>query len=143
MKFAKSNRKFELVDTKLYQCLVGSLLYVEKQTRPHILNLVIQLSKMPEMKIRSEKVAKHVLKCLDVTINLRLTFIKNTNMKLIQIQSVEHTGRGYQDDGKSTTAYYFKIRGNGAAISWEIDKEATAALSLKEAEYQAMAAAVQ
>ena len=40
-------------------------------------------------------------------------------------------------------ATYFKFRENGAAISWRVEKQSTVGLSSTEAEYQAMAAAVQ
>ena len=44
---------------------------------------------------------------------------------------------------KSTAGYYFTFQGNGSAIRWEVKKQATVALSSTEAEYQAMASAVQ
>ena len=50
---------------------------------------------------------------------------------------------GDLNDRRSTTGYYFKFEGDGGAISWEVKKQATVALSSTEAEYQAMAAAVQ
>ena len=50
---------------------------------------------------------------------------------------------GEVNDRKSTTGYYFKPNGRGAAFSWGINKQATVALSSSEAEYQRMAAAFQ
>ena len=51
---------------------------------------------------------------------------------------------GDVNDRKSTTGYYFKLNGRGAALSWGIKKQATVvALYSSEAEYQGMAAAVQ
>ena len=50
---------------------------------------------------------------------------------------------GDVNDRKSTTVYYFKLNGGGAALSWGVKKQATVALSSSEAEYQGMAAAVQ
>jgi hypothetical protein len=47
------------------------------------------------------------------------------------------------NDRRSRTGYYFKLEGDGGAISWEVKKQATVALSSTEVEYQAMAAAVQ
>ena len=47
------------------------------------------------------------------------------------------------NDRKSTTGYYFKLNGCGAALSWGVKKQATVALPSSEAEYQGMAAAVQ
>ena len=50
---------------------------------------------------------------------------------------------GGVNDRKSTTGYYFKLNGRGAAFGWGVKKQATVALSSSEAEYQGMAAAVQ
>ena len=50
---------------------------------------------------------------------------------------------GDVNDRKSTTGYYFKLNGRGAALSWGVKKQATVALSSSEAEYQGLAAAVQ
>ena len=50
---------------------------------------------------------------------------------------------GDVNDRKSTTGYYFKLNGCGAALSWGVKKQATVALSSPEAKYQGIAAAVQ
>ena len=50
---------------------------------------------------------------------------------------------GDVNNRKSTTGYYFKLNGRGAALSWGVKKQATVALSSSEAEYQGMAAAAQ
>ena len=50
---------------------------------------------------------------------------------------------GDVNDRKSTTGYYFKLNGRGAALSWSVKKQATVTLSSSEAEYQGTAAAVQ
>ena len=141
-KLVKNNGEHQLVNTKLYRSLVGSLLYIGKQTRPDILNVVNQLSRFFEKPDTNHwKAAKDVLRYLKGTINLRLTFIKNSSMKLVGDADADWSGD--LDDRKSTTGYYFKFQGNGAAISWGVKKQSTAALSSTEAEYQAMAAAVQ
>ena len=46
------------------------------------------------------------------------------------------------NERKSTTGYYFKLNGRGAALSWGVKKQAEVALSSSEAKYQGMAAAV-
>ena len=46
------------------------------------------------------------------------------------------------NDGKSTTGFYFKLNGRGAALSWGVKMQPTVALFSSEAEYQGMAAAV-
>ena len=62
-------------------------------------------------------------------------------MKLVGDPDADWSGD--LDDRKSTTGYYFKFDGNGAAIRWKVKKQATVSLSSTEAEYQAMASAVQ
>ena len=62
-------------------------------------------------------------------------------MKLVGNTDADWSGD--LDDRKSRIGYYFKFQGNGAAISWGVKKQSTVALSSTEAEYQAMAAAVQ
>ena len=142
LKLVKDDGEHQLVDTKLYRSLVGSLLYIGKQTRPDILNVVNQLSRFFEKPNTTHwQAAKHVLRFLKGTINLRLTLAKNSSMKLVGNADADWSGD--LDDRKSITCYYFKFQGNGAAISWEVKKQATVALSSTEAEYQAMAAAVQ
>ena len=46
-------------------------------------------------------------------------------------------------DGKSTTGFYFKLNGRGAALSCGVKKQAKVAHFSSEAEYQDMAAAIQ
>ena len=143
LKLVKSDdEEQKLVDPKLYRSLVGSLLFIGKQTRPDILHIVNQLSRFLDKPNESHwKAAKHVLRYLKGTIDLRLTFLKNSNSDIIGDSDADWSGD--LNDRKSTTGYYFKFEGNGGAISWEVKKQPTVALSSAEAEYQAMAAAVQ
>ena len=143
LKLVKSDdEEQKLVDPKLYRSLVGSLLFIGKQTRPDILHIVNQLSRFLDKPNESHwKAAKHILRYLKGTIDLRLTFLKNSNSDIIGDSDADWSGD--LNDRKSTTGYYFKFEGNGGAISWEVKKQATVALSSAEAEYQAMAAAVQ
>ena len=142
LKLVKSNEEKKLVDPKLYRSLVGSLLFIGKQTRPDILHVVNQLSRFLDKPDESHwKATKHVLRCLKGTIDLRLTFLKNSNLDIVGDSDADWSGD--LNDRKSTTGYYFKFEGSGGAVSWEVKKQATVALSTAEAEYQAMAAAVQ
>ncbi|CAB4034655.1 Hypothetical predicted protein [Paramuricea clavata] len=142
LKLVKSNEGKKLVDPKLYRSLVGSLLFIGKQTRPDILNIVNQLSRFLDKPDESHwKAAKRVLRYLKGTTDLRLTFLKNSSCDIVGDSDADWSGD--LNDRKSTTGYYFKFEGNGGAISWEVKKQATVALSTAEAEYQAMAAAAQ
>ncbi len=141
LKLVKSNEERKLVDPKLYRSLVGYLLLIGKQTRPDILHIVNQLSRFLDKPDESHwKAAKHVLRYLKGTTDLRLTFLKNSSSDIVGDSDADWSGD--LNDCKSTTGYYFKFEGNGGAISWEVKKQATVALSTADAEYQAMAAAV-
>ena len=67
--------------------------------------------------------------------------MKNCNSDIIGDSGADWSGD--LNDLKSTAGYYFKFEGGGGAISWEVKKQATVALSTAKAWYQAMAAAVQ
>ena len=127
LKLVKSDdEEQKLVDPKLYRSLVGSLLFIGKQTRPDILHIVNQLSRFLDKPNESHwKAAKHVLRYLKGTIDLRLTFLKNSNSDIIGDSDADWSGD--LNDRKSTTGYYFKFEGNGGAISWEVKKQATVA----------------
>ena len=129
LKLVKSDDEDQkLVDPKLYRSLVGSLLFIGKQTRPDILHIVNQLSRCLDKPNESHwKAAKHVLRYLKGTIDLRLTFLKNSNSDIIGDSDADWSGD--LNNRKSTTGYYFKFEGNGGAISWEVKKQATVALS--------------
>ena len=133
LKLVKSNEEQKLVDPELYRSLVGSLLFIGKQTRPDILHIVNQLLRFLDKPDESHwKAAKHVLRYLKGTTDLRLTFFKNSNSDIIGNSDADWSGD--LKDRKSTTGYYFKFEGSGGAISWEVKKQATVALST--AEYQ-------
>ena len=72
---------------------------------------------------------------------LKLTSTKEASYYLSGESDADWSGD--VKDRKSTTGYYFKLNGRGAALSWGVKKQATVALSSSEAEYQGMAAAVQ
>jgi len=93
LKLVKSNEEKKLVDPKLYRSLVGSLLFIGKQTRPDILYVVNQLSRFLDKPDESHwKAAKHVLRYLKGTIDLRLTFLKNSNSDIIGDSDADWSG---------------------------------------------------
>ena len=135
LKLVNSNEGKKLVDPKRYRSLVGSLLFIGKQTRPDILNIVNQLSRFLDKPDESHwKAAKRVLRYIKGTTDLRLTFLKNSSCDIVGDSYADWSGD--LNDRKSTTGYYFKFEGNGGAISWEVKKQATVALSTADAEYQ-------
>jgi hypothetical protein len=84
LKLVKSNGEQKLVDPKVYRSLVRFLLFIGKQTCPDILQIVNQLSRFLDRPDESHwKAAKHVLRYLKGTIDLRLTFSKNSSFEIV------------------------------------------------------------
>ena len=84
---------------------------------------------------------KRLLRYLQGSKGLKLTYTKGASYDLVG--EIDADWSGDVNDRKSTTGYYFKLNGRGAALSWGVKKQATVALSSSEAEYQSIAAAVQ
>ena len=84
---------------------------------------------------------KRLLRYLQGSKVLKLTYTKEASYDLVGESDADWSGD--VNDRKSTTGYYFKLNGRGAALSWGVKKQATVALFSSEAEYQSMAAAVQ
>ena len=105
LKLVKSNEEQKLVDPKLYRSLVGSLLFIGQQTRPDIIHIVNQLSRYLDKPDETHwKAAKHVLRYLKGTTDLRLTILKNSNSDIIGDSDADWSGD--LNDRKSTTGYY-------------------------------------
>ena len=112
-------------------------------TRPDLCYVVTKLSqKMAEPTDADLSMAKHVLRYLKHTRTLGLRFQKSKlPLKL----------RGFSDsdwgasllDRRSISGYNFQLTENGPQISWKSRKQPTVALSTCEAEYIALAQAVQ
>ena len=84
---------------------------------------------------------KRLLRYLQGSKCLKLTYTKEASYDLVG--EIDADLSGDVNDRKSTTGYYLKLNGRGAALSWGYKKQATVALSSSEAEYQGLAAAVQ
>ena len=143
---AQVNLKFDNdagpVDNRLYRQLIGSVLHIGKNTRPDILNTVNILSRYlgnPNMSHWSA--GKHLLRYLKATADCKLVYPKNAGPAIVGEADADWCGDVI--DRRSTSGHYFKFVGQGAAISWEVKKQQTVALSSSEAEYQSMASAVQ
>ena len=126
-----------------YFGIVGYLLYIAKQTRPDILATVSKLSRFLETPGKAHWVAaKRVLRYLKSTKNLELTFVRDEMGILLRGACDSHWASDV-DDRRSTSGFAFILQTNGGAVSWSSKKQQTAAISTSEAEYQAMALAVQ
>ena len=132
----------EEVDQRIYRSLVGSLLYLAKQTRPDLMFTVNILSRHMNAPTNQHWMcAKRLLRYLQGSEVLKLNYTKEASYDLMGENDAEWSGD--MNDLNSTAGYYFRLNERGAALSWGVKKQATVALSSPEAEYQGMAAAVQ
>ena len=142
LKLQSAQNGDEEVDQRIYRILVGSLLYLAKQTRPDIMFTVNILSRHMNAPTNQHWMSgKRLLLYLQGSKGLKLTYTKEADYNLVGESDADWSGA--VNDRNSTTGYYFRLYGRGAALSWGVKKQATVALSSSEAEYQDMAAAVQ
>ncbi|CAL1375783.1 unnamed protein product [Linum trigynum] len=121
----------ENVDGKLYRSLVGSLIYLT-HTRPDICHSVSLISRfMNEPSKLHFAAAKRILRYLQGTKKLGLTYKKEAESKLTGYTDSDWAGS--LDDRKSTSGYIFCL--GSKPISWSSKKQKTVALSSAEAEY--------
>ena len=108
-------------DNSLYRSLIGSLMYIGKQTRPDILNVVNTLSCYLEKPTLMHWAAgKRVLWYVQGTSTLKLTFPRDAQPKLQGETDADWSGD--LTDRRSTTGYYFKLSDEGGAVSWNVKK---------------------
>jgi hypothetical protein len=139
-----SNEKSpELTDPRLYRAMVGSLIYVMTGTRPDLCYIVTKLSqKMSKPTQADLSTAKHVLRYLKGTQELGLTFRKSCSPLILKGFCDSDWGASIEDR-RSLTGYNFQLTQDGPMISWKSRKKPTVALSTCEAEYVALANAIQ
>ena len=117
----------EEVDQRIYRSLVGSLLYLAKQTRPDIMFTVNILSRHMNAPTNQHWMCgKRLLRYLQGSKGLKLTYTKEASYDLVGESDADWSGD--VNDRKSTTGCYFKLNGRGAALSWGVKKQATVAL---------------
>ena len=131
------------VDEKKYREAVGSLIYLMMCTRPDISWIVTKLSQHLSNPRECHWVAvKHVLRYLKGTIEYELVYKKSTdNLALIGYSDADWASS--PDDRRSTSGYCFSLTQKGPLVSWKSRKQPSVALSSCEAEYMALASAVQ
>ena len=137
-----SNDSNECVDSKLYQEIVGSLIYLMTCTRPDITFVVTKLSECMNKPTRANlNAAKHVLRYLKGTKHYSLKFSKSeSNLKLTGFCDSDWAG---SHDRKSISGYAFLLNEKGPLISYKSKKQNIVALSSCEAEYVSMTVAIQ
>ena len=127
--------------TKLYQAIVGSLMYAALATRPDIAFTVAALCRYnSQPRTGHMTAAKRVLRYLKGTAELRLHFQSDTNGNLNDIPVSRICGYTDSDwandsgDRKSQGGYTFGL-GDRGLISWQSRKQDLVASSTLEAEY--------
>lgn len=120
-----------LPSNEQYRSLIGSLLYIALNSRPHISTSVSILSqKITQPSQYDWDQLKQIVRYLRATIKLKL-HINTTNIEQLE---------GYSDaswseskiDGKSQSGYLFKLYGN--LITWSSTKQKITAISSTESE---------
>jgi hypothetical protein len=135
-----SSESEETVDPTKYREVVGSLVYAMTCTRPDLSYVVTKLSQHLNRPLRSHWVAaKHVLRYLKGTLDRELCFQKGET-SLIGYSDADWAS---SSDRHSISGYCFSLTKGGTLISWKSRKQQIVALSSCEAEYIALAAAVQ
>lgn len=129
---------------RLYQSLVGTLMYAMLATRPDIAWAVGQLSKFSSNPARVHlDQAFHCLRYLHGTKDYGLQFNGNSeeSMSSLILGYTDSDWAGDFDTRRSTSGYVFLMC--GAAVSWSSKLQASPALSSTEAEYMACTRAAQ
>ena len=126
----------------LYKQIVGALIYVMTATRPDLSFTVTRLAQhMSNAQQCHMTMAKHTLRYMKGTIDLKLTFRKCDEP--LQVIGFCDADWGNCEDRKSITGYCFQMSKKSAMISWKSRKQPTIALSTCEAEYMSLVSAIQ
>lgn len=137
---AKTEEEKRKMSKMPYREALGSLMYACQGTRPDVAYAVGLLSRFSENPGKAHWSAlKRVFRYLKGTPNYKLHFTKKGNELLEGHCDADWAGD--VDGRKSTTGYVFRLQ--GAAVSWKSKRQHSTALLTTEAEYMAMAAAVQ
>ena len=119
----KTTEVEQLVDETIYRSLVGSLLFIAKQTRPDIVWIVDVLSRFMDKPAKSHRLNdKRALRYLQATKSLRLVYPEDSDYNLTGESDADLSGD--HDDRRSTTSYFFKLGFSGG--SSQLAKQETA-----------------
>ena len=130
------------VNIKLYQQMVGSLMYTVIGTRPNITFTVTRLSQFLTKPTKNHFGAiKHVFRYLKGTHDIKLSFPYSQQQNALILEGFTDSDfAGCPDTRCSTSGYIFKLA--NYAISWRSRKQKSVATSTPEAKYMALAFAV-
>jgi len=127
---------------RLYQQMVGSLMYLACFTRPDISYAVNQCAKyMSNPGPTHVTAAKRIFAYLAGTRDLKLTYTRSTEPGVGNVITsyADSDHAGDPDSRRSVTGYVCML--NGGAVSWQSVRQQVVALSSAEAEYYAASVA--
>lgn len=140
VKLKKAEGQQEILKNIPYQEIIGCLLYLSQGTRPDITYIVNSLSRYNSQPTSEHWAAlKRVLRYLKATMDMKLVYKRNVDERISGYCDSDWAND--TEDRRSCTGYIFLFQ--GAAISWNSKKQQTIALSTSEAEYMALASAIQ
>lgn len=131
---------YEEADLRTYQQLIGKLMYLACGTRPDIAFTVSKHNADPRK--GHLRAAKRVVRYLKGTMNMGLTFGRETNWMSRDpppyglLGFADSNFAGDPEDRKSVMGYCFFL--NGAVVSWSSKKQRIVSTSTTEAEYIAL-----
>ena len=132
-----------LSDITLYREITGSLIYLMSCTRPDISYAVNKLAQRMNNPTNAHlSLAKHVLRFLKGTLNQGLVY-SAVNEPIDIICYTDSDWGSDPIDRRSISGYVFQLSETSSVISYKSKKQPTVALSTCEAEYMALAYAVQ
>jgi uncharacterized OB-fold protein len=137
-RLVKGSKDVSNMNNKLYQAIVGSLMYAMLCTRPDLAYPIQQLSQFNSDPTNAHfQAAKRALRYLQGSQAKRLIYSKCNGEIMKPIQAYCDADHAADSDRKSISGYVFTLA--GSAISWQAKKQTTVAQSTVEAEYAAMA----
>lgn len=143
-KFEYTDNAKKWEDTRLYREAVGSLIYLATCTRPDLSFVVSKLSQhFSEPSEEHWNTVKHVFRYLKGTTNRGLCFKRDDTDALGLIVHSDADWAAEVTDRRSITGYCVSLSQKSSLISWKSRKQPTVALSTCEAEYMALATAIQ
>ena len=139
IKLEPSKEQANKEDIKLFQMLIGSLLYIMLGTRVDIAFAVIKLARYASNPNKTHFTAlKRVFKYLKGTKDYGITYYKNNNHFISGYCDADYAGD--IASAKSTTGYLILLA--GGIISWKSKLQSIIAQSTTEAEYIAVNAVI-
>ena len=130
----------EVMDQRLYQSAVGSLLYLSCGTRPDITIAVSNVARFCSKPTKQHWTAvKRIMRYLRGTQNYGILYTRDCVTDVEGYSDADWAGD--VNDRKSTSGYVFTI--SGGAVSWKSKKQTSVALSTAETEYMALASTAQ